>query len=1705
MYAWVDEGNLFKNRARARSSSLGNIYEYRSSKKRNVYQSSGLYTTNYSPDIKVKDDEMASNFFAYTNLLIWKNFKIRFRHKKELVAELLVPIIFCLILLLIRYVSKPEIIKDPTTFEPVPLSTFKPLYSDQSYNYTLLAYAPQSIQNDKIMVDAAATLGMQIKGFENDKAMETFMAVNHIFCGIRFNTNANQTSKKFDFTLRPQPNFPNIEADSKVGWNTASLFREKTLPGPIDGEMLPQVGGRFSYLTFGLTSIQYAISNSYIKLTAKEVGTKTDAILPDIKMQRFPYPPYVSDATLVILNILLALIFLLCFVYPVSQTTKHVTGEKEKQLTETMKIMGLRTAHHWTSWFTTTFVLRLIVIVIIVILIKSPICNETGVLPASSGVVLFLFLLCYSASMITFSFLISAFFNKSSVASSVASAVWFLFYIPSTLTLGKYFTSIKWLSSALCLFMNTSMTLGVKSIIMWETKIDGVQFYNIMSSPGGKDTLSVGFTMIMLLVDAILYMLLTIYVEKVFPGEYGFKEPWYFCFKVDYWLPKRTQWETLHDEASLNNYDDPDRFENDPATVNKKAGVQIRNLRKTFGDKIAVAGLSLDMYENEITVLLGHNGAGKTTTISMITGFLMPTRGTIRVNNLDTSTHMSEVRKTLGVCPQHNILFDTLTVQEHIIFYGRLKGLRPSQISAEIDKYLQILQLEDKRHEQSQNLSGGMKRKLSLVVALCGGSKVVLCDEPSSGMDPEARRALWNLLETEKNGRTILLTTHFMDEADVLGDRIAIMSGGTLACSGTPFFLKKKFGTGYQLICNRNPTCDEDKVTALIRKYIPDALIKSNVGTELSYSLPEIYVPQFEPMLSELEASQERLGLSGYGISMTTLEDVFMKTGSEVHKSDTMYGTVDNSPEVALDYGNDLVADRKRCCYQWRAMFYKKIICMQRSWIICLIQVLFPLLMLILIAKDKVFDSKPDLPPLKISLDNYGRTYTLLANPENSKLGTAYETLFSKKHQLVRTSKSMMDALNDLDRKTTTFSKASNYLAAATTTDTEGTAWFNHEAMHTIPLSLNLIQNAVARKILGDTTDIQVSVHPLPYVLGQKPDEELGFFKGFQFASSFAFTIPIVSALFVMFVVKERVSKCKHLQSLGGVKPLSYWLSHLTLDMSLYLLIAIGVVVVCAIFQVENFSSSESLALLFMVFILYGLSSLSFTYLISFTVKSPADGLSRCFLINIIAGLGFLILNVILPMVLSETRPKTVKFVRLLCLLFPSYGLSDAINGQGTYYFWKSQCKNIESAIIFGGIDCDTGIFGWDFPGLGAPVTFLIVTALVYFLALLAVDTYIGYLHNVKNICRPKFPSSSSEVDDDVQAEKYRVANMTPDEIKDHVLVMARLTKFYRRFLAVNNLSVAVEHGDCFGLLGVNGAGKTSAFKMLTGDENISYGKVWIEGYNIQSEMNSVKDKIGYCPQFDALLFEMTGFELLKMFCLIHGIPKEIIPRLIERLARDLAFEECLYRRTEGYSGGNKRKLSAAIALLGDPHIIYMDEPTSGIDPASRRKLWDMICLIRNSGKGIILTSHSMEECEALCTRVAIMVNGEFKCLGSTQHLKNKFSKGISLSIKLRKLEQSHGMNVDDEMSRREGIVTNFISKNFPGAVLKESRLRLLTFEIPLGVMPYSRIFGLMERNRDNLNMEDYSLTQATLEQIFIQFAQQQRTSDEDNKKKKNN
>lgn len=190
---------------------------------------------------------------------------------------------------------------------------------------------------------------------------------------------------------------------------------------------------------------------------------------------------------------------------------------------------------------------------------------------------------------------------------------------------------------------------------------------------------------------------------------------------------------------------------------------------------------------------------------------------------------------------------------------------------------------------------------------------------------------------------------------------------------------------------------------------------------------------------------------------------------------------------------------------------------------------------------------------------------------------------------------------------------------------------------------------------------------------------------------------------------------------------------------------------------------------------------------------------------------------------------------------------------------------------------------------------------------------------------------------------------------------------------------------------------------MLTGDIKISKGDAYVRGISLRDDVSMAQRLIGYCPQFDALIEDMTGRETLEMFAKLRGVRSKDIKALSIRLAVELNFMKHIDKKVLEYSGGNKRKLSTAVALIGNPLVVYLDEPTTGMDPGAKRHLWNVIAELRKSGKTIVLTSHSMEECEALCTRLAIMVNGEFKCLGSIQHLKNKFSNGYLLMVKARR------------------------------------------------------------------------------------------------------
>jgi ABC-type multidrug transport system ATPase subunit len=256
--------------------------------------------------------------------------------------------------------------------------------------------------------------------------------------------------------------------------------------------------------------------------------------------------------------------------------------------------------------------------------------------------------------------------------------------------------------------------------------------------------------------------------------------------------------------------------------------LRIINVSKNFDEVQAVNNFKGELFSNEIFCLLGHNGAGKTTLVNMISGIYDPNQGDILFNGRSLVTNKKYLYENIGLCQQEDIYFDYLTVKEHLEYMCRIKGSKINK--KEIDELIKKIELEPKKDALCSTLSGGQKRKLCIALALIGGSQIILLDEPTSGMDVLARRKLWEFLKVYKKDKILLITTHYLDEAEYLGDRIGIMSDGEYLCSGTSSFLKSKYPCGFNLnfLINPEKFNDDNKERFFdgIKKYDPKAEIR---------------------------------------------------------------------------------------------------------------------------------------------------------------------------------------------------------------------------------------------------------------------------------------------------------------------------------------------------------------------------------------------------------------------------------------------------------------------------------------------------------------------------------------------------------------------------------------------------------------------------------------------------------------------------------------------------------------------------------------------------------------------------------------------------------------------------------------------------------------------------------------------------------------
>ncbi len=226
-----------------------------------------------------------------------------------------------------------------------------------------------------------------------------------------------------------------------------------------------------------------------------------------------------------------------------------------------------------------------------------------------------------------------------------------------------------------------------------------------------------------------------------------------------------------------------------------KSVVVIDNLTKEYADVRAVDNLSISIHEAEVFGLLGPNGSGKTTTINCLTGLLKPTRGTIKVGGFDSEAESSKVREILGVSPQETAVYAYLTGRENVQLFGALYSIPKDTLDARVDKMMEKVGLLEESGRRAGKYSGGMKRRVSIAMALVHDPRIILLDEPTVGMDPQSRRAIWDfIMELRDKGKTVVLTTHHMEEAEELCDRVGVIDHGRLIALGSPAELRSKYG-----------------------------------------------------------------------------------------------------------------------------------------------------------------------------------------------------------------------------------------------------------------------------------------------------------------------------------------------------------------------------------------------------------------------------------------------------------------------------------------------------------------------------------------------------------------------------------------------------------------------------------------------------------------------------------------------------------------------------------------------------------------------------------------------------------------------------------------------------------------------------------------------------------------------------------------------
>ncbi|KAJ4306030.1 hypothetical protein N0V88_000825 [Collariella sp. IMI 366227] len=850
---------------------------------------------------------------------------------------------------------------------------------------------------------------------------------------------------------------------------------------------------------------------------------------------------------------------------------------------------------------------------------------------------------------------------------------------------------------------------------------------------------------------------------------------------------------------------------------------------------VAVNKLTLSASRGQILALLGANGSGKSTTLDTIAGINKATSGRITIDGTGG----------LGIAPQKNVLWDELTVEEHIRIFNMLKSPRNRAAKDEIRQLVVAVDLEQKIHAQSKTLSGGQKRKLQLGMMLTGGSAVCCVDEVSSGLDPLSRRKIWDILLAERGRRTMILTTHFLDEADLLADYIAVMSKGTLRAQGTSVELKERLGGGYRIHVN----------SVKLIPYLPDVK-----GVEKRATHEEAaYVAGSSAMAAVVIKELEAVGITDYRFSGPTIEDVFLQLAEEVHEEGVRGGgegagsSVDDETsgekvEVKeVEKGLELLSGQPVGFFrQTWVLFLKRCVIFKGNWVTSVVAFLLPVIaagLVMLFVRNQrpagcspaeqstkevainIFDnSNFDLflvggPPDKFNEENLLRLFTPIylntlgrAGDDNYKGGDGLKARAAKNPADFLQNITIVNSLDEFNHAVVQYRK--NITPAG--------IWLGDDnSPPTLSYKGNGAEmiNAWFGKWVMDMLLTNTTIAST-YVMFDTPfSPDMG--DSMQLLVYLGLALCAYPAFFALYPNLERRRNVRGLEYSNGVRPLPLWLAYLGFDMTI---VVAGAVIGIAFLAGLAPNLWYHVGYVFLIFLLHGLASTLLAYNVSLFSSNQLSAYAFTAAGQVVMLLVYLISFMCILMFAPVHRIDSLLVLVHFVVSIPAPICSVIRAMLVALNLFSTACDGHELSTKPGSM-----------LQYGGPIVYLIVQSLILFLILIWADSgNAGFsLRRIFTRSPPLTPSTA------IETERA----------------------------AISDEEVANELIRVFALLGPNGAGKSTTISVIRGDlkPSLGSGDVFVESHSVTRQLASARAHLGVCPQFDAV-DQMTVAEHLRFY-----------------------------------------------------------------------------------------------------------------------------------------------------------------------------------------------------------------------------------------------